>query len=34
MARVLADPALYAFTGGEPPTEELLAEQYGVQVRG
>lgn len=34
MARVLAAPALYTFTGGEPPTEEALAEQYGFQVRG
>lgn len=34
MARVLAAPALYTFTGGEPPTAELLAEQYGFQVRG
>lgn len=34
MARVLADPGLYTFTGGEPPTAEALAEQYGFQARG
>lgn len=34
MARVLADPDLYTFIGGEPPTEEDLTAQYGVQARG
>lgn len=32
MALVLADPALYAFTGGEPPTEEQLERRYGRQI--
>jgi RimJ/RimL family protein N-acetyltransferase len=34
MAEVLADPALYTFTGGEPPTVESLAERYKRQVAG
>ena len=34
MVRVLADPALYRFTGGTPPTEEKLARRYAVQTRG
>lgn len=34
MAKVLADPALYAFTGGEPPTPKALAERYRRQVAG
>ncbi|NEA37423.1 GNAT family N-acetyltransferase [Streptomyces sp. SID13031] len=34
MAKVLADPELYAFTGGEPPTAEALAERYRRQVAG
>lgn len=34
MAGVLADPALYAFTGGEPPTEDDLRRRYTVQTRG
>lgn len=34
MARVLADPALYAFTGGEPPTVEDLTRRYTTQTRG
>lgn len=34
MAGVLADPALYEFTGGRPPTREDLVKQYAIQVRG
>jgi RimJ/RimL family protein N-acetyltransferase len=34
MAKVLADPALYVFTGGEPPTAEALSERYRRQVAG
>ncbi|MEV8373055.1 GNAT family N-acetyltransferase [Kribbella sp. NPDC056861] len=34
MAEVLADPALYTFTGGEPPTVESLVERYRRQVAG
>ena len=34
MAVVLADPALYAFTGGEPPDPETLARRYGRLVAG
>ncbi|GAA1600281.1 GNAT family N-acetyltransferase [Kribbella sancticallisti] len=34
MAKVLADPALYTFTGGEPPTVEALAAQYERQCAG
>lgn len=34
MARVLADPQLYVFTGGEPPSREQLAQRYAVQCRG
>jgi len=34
MTRTLQDPSLYAFTGGEPPTEESLTRQYAVQTRG
>lgn len=34
MAAVLADPALYAFTGGGPPTLDRLRELYGLQARG
>lgn len=34
MAAVLADPALYEFTGGEPPTAAALERRYTVQVRG
>jgi RimJ/RimL family protein N-acetyltransferase len=34
MAVVLADPALYAFTGGEPPSLDGLRAQYGMQARG
>jgi RimJ/RimL family protein N-acetyltransferase len=28
MAGVLADPALYAFTGGHPPTRQALRDRY------
>ena len=28
MAKVLADPALYQYTGGTPPTVEGLTGQY------
>jgi RimJ/RimL family protein N-acetyltransferase len=31
MVAVLADPALYTFTGGEPPTEADLVERYRRQ---
>ena len=34
MSVVLADPALYAVIGGEPPTEEQLRARYARQVRG
>ncbi len=34
MWRVLADPALYEFTGGEPPSRDVLAERYRAQVAG
>ncbi|MFE8934569.1 GNAT family N-acetyltransferase [Micrococcus luteus] len=34
MTRVLADPALYQYTGGEPPTVEGLTRQYALQSRG
>jgi RimJ/RimL family protein N-acetyltransferase len=34
MATVLADSGLYAFTGGEPPTEDELTRLYQVQTRG
>ncbi len=34
MVGVLADPSLYAVTGGEPPTLEQLAERYAAQVAG
>ena len=34
MAGVLADPALYAFVGGKPPTRAQLADRYEAQVRG
>jgi RimJ/RimL family protein N-acetyltransferase len=34
MAEVLADPALYTFTGGEPPTLEALRERYRRQTAG
>jgi RimJ/RimL family protein N-acetyltransferase len=34
MAPLLADPALYRFTGGEPPSAPELAERYARQARG
>lgn len=34
MVDVLAPAALYAFTGGEPPTLERLRERYARQVLG
>jgi RimJ/RimL family protein N-acetyltransferase len=34
MAGVLADPALYDFTGGVPPTRRLLRARYERQVAG
>ncbi|MFE8916471.1 GNAT family N-acetyltransferase [Streptomyces globisporus] len=34
MAAVLADPALYAFTGGEPPAPAALRARYERQCAG
>lgn len=34
MTSVLADPSLYEFTGGRPPTTAELQRQYTVQARG
>ena len=34
MVAVLADEALYEFTGGEPPTLERLQSRYAAQVVG
>ena len=34
MSRVLADVALYTFTGGQPPTSQELARRYAVQTQG
>lgn len=34
MVHVLSDPALYAFTGGEPPSESELRARYERQARG
>jgi RimJ/RimL family protein N-acetyltransferase len=34
MAKVLADPVLYTFTGGEPPTADTLADRYRRQLEG
>lgn len=34
MMRVLADPVLYEFTGGEPLSLAELEERYLIQVRG
>jgi RimJ/RimL family protein N-acetyltransferase len=34
MAKVLSDPDLYAFTGGEPATAEALADRYERQTAG
>jgi RimJ/RimL family protein N-acetyltransferase len=34
MTSVLADPGLYVFTGGGPPTTDELRDRYAAQVRG
>lgn len=34
MTAVLADPALYRFTGGEPPSVDGLRQRYAAQVAG
>lgn len=34
METVLADPALYVFIGGEPPSAEELRRRYAIQTRG
>jgi RimJ/RimL family protein N-acetyltransferase len=34
MAKVLSDPALYTFTGGEPPTVAALEARYRRQLAG
>lgn len=34
MVEVLADPALYTFTGGSPPTHDELEARYRAQVAG
>ena len=34
MSRVLADPSLYEFTGGEPPSVAELERRYTIQARG
>lgn len=34
MTAVLADPSLYEFTGGEPPTRDELTRRYAAQTRG
>lgn len=34
MVEVLGDPALYEFTGGEPPTLDALTARYASQVAG
>ncbi|MFG1905568.1 GNAT family N-acetyltransferase [Kribbella sp. NPDC048928] len=34
MAVVLSDPGLYAFTGGEPPSVEVLEARYRRQLAG
>jgi RimJ/RimL family protein N-acetyltransferase len=34
MAKVLSDPDLYAFTGGEPPTVDVLKARYRRQLAG
>lgn len=34
MADVLSAPALYTFTGGEPPSVEDLRRRYEIQTRG
>ncbi|MFS4504884.1 GNAT family N-acetyltransferase [Clavibacter sp. Sh2141] len=34
MVGVLADPALYRYTGGEPPTPDVLRERFARQAAG
>ena len=34
MTAVLGDPALYVFTGGEPPSTAELRRRYALQVAG
>jgi RimJ/RimL family protein N-acetyltransferase len=34
MQTVLAEPALYRFTGGSPPSLEQLEERYRAQIAG
>ncbi|MEU4197195.1 GNAT family N-acetyltransferase [Kribbella sp. NPDC026611] len=34
MAKVLSDPSLYAFTGGEPPSVEVLEARFRRQLAG
>lgn len=34
MAQTLADPSLYEFIGGQPPTLEQLRRQYRAQAKG
>ena len=34
MVEVLADPSLYEYTGGEPPSLELLQSRYAAQTVG
>jgi RimJ/RimL family protein N-acetyltransferase len=34
MVEVLADPALYAFIGGRPPTRRELLDRYAAQIAG
>lgn len=34
MVHVLADPSLYEYTGGQPPTLAGLTSQYRAQARG
>lgn len=34
MTAVLADPALYAFTGGQPPTEYDLEKRFAIKAPG
>lgn len=34
MAVVLADPSLYRYTGGAPPSDEELTRRYSSMVRG
>ena len=34
MAKVLSDPDLYTFTGGEPPTLDVLEARYRHQLAG